>query len=177
MKRILGVDPGLANTGWGVLDADGSRLVHIDHGTIATEAGTAEQERLFAIFSGVTELVQRYRPSLLGVEALYFAKNRKSAIPVAQARGVVLVAAAKEEVHAESHTPQDIKQALTGNGRAEKHQVQEMVRLLLGIEEIPRPDHAADALAAAICCYHLHQFSAMENRASVIRAEGRTDVS
>ncbi|MFP4491041.1 MAG: crossover junction endodeoxyribonuclease RuvC [Spirochaetaceae bacterium] len=177
MKRILGVDPGLANTGWGVLDADGTRLVHIDHGTISTVADTEEQERLFIIFSGITELIQRYRPSLLGVEALYFAKNRKSAIPVAQARGVVLVAAAKEGVHAESHTPQDIKQALTGNGRAEKHQVQEMVRLLLGIEQIPKPDHAADALAAAICCYHLHQFSAEEEKAKKLKTVGRRDVS
>ncbi|MFO7848367.1 MAG: crossover junction endodeoxyribonuclease RuvC [Spirochaetia bacterium] len=172
MIRILGLDPGLANTGWGVLDADGSRLLHIGHGTINTYAGTAEQERLFAIFTGVTELIQHYKPSLLGVEALYFAKNRKSAIPVAQARGVVLVAAAQAKVNTESHTPQDIKQALTGNGRAEKHQVQEMVRLLLGMQEIPKPDHAADALAAAICCYHLHQFSAAGQR-----ADRRKDVS
>lgn len=159
MKRVLGIDPGLANTGWGLLDADGTRLIHIDHGAVTTSSDCAEQNRLLVIYSRVTELIKKYEPDFLGVEALYFAKNRRSAIPVAQARGVVLVAAAQAGIEAASHTPQDIKQALTGNGRAEKHQVQEMVKLLLGLDEIPSSDHSADALAAAICSYHLHQFA------------------
>jgi crossover junction endodeoxyribonuclease RuvC len=158
VKRVIGIDPGLAHTGWGVLEADGTRLIHVDHGTFTTDTESPEQQRLLDIFDAVSDIITNYRPDLIGVEALYFAKNRRSAIPVAQSRGVVLLAAARAGVNAESHTPQDIKQALTGNGRAEKHQVQEMVRLLLGLSEIPKPDHAADALAAAICSYHLHQF-------------------
>mgnify|MGYP006297516357 CR=1 FL=1 len=167
MIRVLGIDPGLANTGWGILDAEGSRLLHIAHGTVTSEAGMEEQYRLLKIFNAIRKLIETYEPALVGVETLYFSKNRRSAIPVAQARGVVLVAAAQAEVETASHNPQDIKQALTGNGRAEKHQVQDMVRLLLGLEEIPRPDHAADALAAAICSYHLRQF----------HSQGREDVS
>jgi len=159
MKRVIGIDPGLANTGWGILDADGTKLLHVDHGSIITDSSMEEQERLLTVFKRITELIEAFKPDLVGVEALYFAKNRRSAIPVAQARGVVLVAAARAGLATESHTPQDIKQALTGNGRAEKHQVQEMVRLILGLSQIPQPDHAADALAAAVCSYHLHQFS------------------
>jgi crossover junction endodeoxyribonuclease RuvC len=164
MIRILGIDPGLANTGWGVLEAEGSRLLHVAHGTVTSDADMEEQARLLKIFNAVRELINTYEPGLIGVESLYFAKNRRSAIPVAQARGVVLVAAAHAGVATASHTPQDIKQALTGNGRAEKHQVQDMLRLLLGLEEIPHPDHAADALAAAICSYHLRQFPLQERR-------------
>ncbi len=158
MKRIIGIDPGLAHTGWGVLDADGSRLIHIEHGTIDTEADEPEEERLLRIYRTVKEKILQYQPDLIGVEVLFFAKNRRSASPVAQARGAVLVASARLKIPVENHTPQDIKQALTGNGRAEKFQVQEMVRIILGLSEIPKPDHAADALAAAICSYHLHQF-------------------
>ncbi len=164
MTRVLGIDPGLANTGWGILDAEGSRILHVEHGTVTSAADMEEKSRLLNIFNAVRDLIDTYEPSLIGVESLYFSKNRRSAIPVAQARGVVLVAAAHSGVETASHTPQDIKQALTGNGRAEKHQVQEMVRLLLGLDEIPHPDHAADALAAAICSYHLQQFRSRELR-------------
>lgn len=102
----------------------------------------------------MTELLKEFSPSAAGIEALFFAKNRTSAIPVAEARGVLLLALHQWEVPSFEYPPQEIKQALTGSGRAEKHQVQEMVRLLLGLTEVPNPDHASDALGAAICCYH-----------------------
>lgn len=158
MIRILGIDPGLAHTGWGLIEGHSNRLQHLEHGTIHTSAETKHAERLLAIHSKVEELIQEYNPEFVAVEALYFAKNRRSGIPVAEARGVVLLAAARAAVDSRSYTPLEIKQALTGNGRAEKQQVQEMVRLMLGLGSLPKPDHASDALAAAICCYHSYQF-------------------
>jgi len=158
MIRILGVDPGLAHTGWGLLEGRGNRLHHIDHGTIVTTPEEDPAVRVYKIFKVLKALLDTHRPQLVGIEALYFAKNRRSAIPVAEARGAILVAAASGGVPVRSCTPLEIKKALTGNGRAEKFQVQEMVRIMLGLESVPSPDHAADALAAAICSYHLHQF-------------------
>jgi crossover junction endodeoxyribonuclease RuvC len=151
----MGIDPGLAETGWGMLGADGSRFAHLDHGIITTSADWRSQERLQAIYNGIVSAMERYRPDYAGVESLYFARNRSSAIPVAEARGVVLLACSHCGIPAYSYSPPEIKQALTGNGRAEKRQVQEMVKLMLGLEKIPRPDHTADALAAAICGYHM----------------------
>jgi len=159
MIRILGIDPGLANTGWGIIEADSNRLFHIAHGTIVTDKGTEPAQRVFQIYTAVREVICSYSPRLAGIETLYFAKNRRSAIPVAEARGALLVALAQECIDCVSHTPLEIKQALTGSGRAEKRQVQEMVRMMLGLEQVPQPDHAADALAAAICAYHMKQFS------------------
>ncbi len=158
MIRILGVDPGLAHTGWGVLEARGNRLVHIDHGTIHTGANEDPALRVYAIYKELSGLLDLHTPRMVGVEALFFAKNRRSAIPVAEARGAVLVAVASKGIPVRSCSPLEIKKALTGNGRAEKVQVQEMVRIMLGLDSIPSPDHAADALAAAICSYHLYEF-------------------
>lgn len=159
MIRILGIDPGLADTGWGLIEGHSNRLHHIAHGTIRTAAETQHAERLLAIHTRVEALIQEYNPHFVAVEALYFAKNRRSGIPVAEARGVVLLAAARAEVESLSFTPLEIKQALTGNGRAEKQQVQEMVKFMLGLASLPKPDHASDALAAAICCFHTYQFN------------------
>jgi len=152
---ILGVDPGLAKTGYGVIRIEGDRIHHVSHRIISTAADIATGERLSIIYSGITAAVKLHRPDYAAVENLYFSKNISSAFPVAQARGVVLLALAQGGVETREYTPLEIKQAITGNGRAEKRQVQELVRFLLALQEIPKPDHASDALAAAICCYHL----------------------
>jgi crossover junction endodeoxyribonuclease RuvC len=151
MIRILGIDPGLAETGYGIIDVRGSRYVHICHGVISTPAEMNTGERLCLIYNELDELVKTYSPKEAGIENLYFAKNITSALPVAQARGVALLLLAQRKVSAGSYPPQMIKQAIVGHGRATKHQVQELVRVLLGLIEPPKPDHAADALAAAIC--------------------------
>ncbi len=151
MKRIIGIDPGLANTGWGVVDADGTRYVYRDHGVISTKSSMGVGERLLFIYDSLVAVIAKFKPVEAGIESLYFARNITSAIPVAQARGIVLLALAQKQIQASEYPPQAIKQAIVGAGRAEKQQVQDMVRVLLGLPEIPRPDHAADALAAAIC--------------------------
>ena len=154
MTRVLGFDPGLANTGWGVIDADAGRLKPIAYGSITTAAGTPGGERLSIIYDGAVELIRKYSPEIAGIESIYFARNVKSAIPVAEAKGVLLLALQKNGVRSFEYTPIQIKQAITGAGRAEKHQVQELLRILLGLSDIPRPDHAADALGAAVCCFN-----------------------
>lgn len=152
--RILGVDPGLASTGLAVVDASARSFRHVYSGVVTTDPGMAVGERLDAIYRAVVELIQRYKPREAGVESLYFAKNATSAIPVAQARGVVLLALAHGGIEAAEYPPQAIKQAIVGTGRAEKRQVQELVRIILGLTSVPASDHAADALAAAVCHYH-----------------------
>ena len=159
MIHIVGIDPGLAHTGWGVIHCSARRLYHVSHGTITTEAETDPALRVLKIHNSLREILSEHKPQLVGIETLYFAKNRRSAIPVAEARGAVLVAVAESGAQCTSYTPLEIKQALTGNGRAEKNQVQEMVRIMLGLQEVPTSDHAADALAAAICAFHMYQFS------------------
>ena len=158
MNIVMGIDPGLAQTGWGMLRAEGSRFAHIGHGTITTPSEWSAQDRLLTIHDRIVSVIEEYGPAFCGVESLYFAKNISSAIPVAEARGAVLLACARSGVPAQGYSPQEIKQALTGHGRAEKRQVQEMVKIMLGLEAIPSSDHAADALAAAICSYHMHAF-------------------
>jgi crossover junction endodeoxyribonuclease RuvC len=151
MTRVLGIDPGLAATGWGLVDADGSRYRYVRHGVITTPANTDIGIRLRSIFHELQAVISENRPAEAGVEMLYFARNATSAIPVAQARGVVFLALSLADVPAFEYPPQAIKQSIVGQGRAEKGQVQELVRILLGLSEIPRPDHSSDALAAAIC--------------------------
>ncbi len=154
MTTILGIDPGLAGTGYGVIQAKGSKISYVTHGTISTQPTLGSGKRLQKIHFEICEIIRQYAPVVAGIENLYFAKNITSAFPVAQARGVALLAFAQSNIDIREFPPQEIKQAITGNGRAEKHQVQELVRFLLSLDEIPRPDHAADALATAICCYH-----------------------
>ncbi|MFQ3620899.1 MAG: crossover junction endodeoxyribonuclease RuvC [Spirochaetales bacterium] len=151
MNRILGLDPGLAETGYGIIEIKGGRYIHITHGVISTPSYEEVGKRLETIYGEICTLIKTYQPAEAGIETLYFAKNAKSAIPVAEARGVALLALSVSGIPASSYPPQAIKQAIVGQGKAEKHQVQELVRLLLGMGEIPKPDHAADALAAAIC--------------------------
>ena len=151
MKRVLGIDPGLASTGWGIVETDGSRYRYLDAGVIRTPASLPIGERLVIIYNDVRNRIDSYAPDGAGVEQLYFARNATSGIPVAHARGVVFLALAQAGVPTGEYPPQAIKKAIVGVGRADKAQVQELVRVLLGLAEVPRPDHASDALAAAIC--------------------------
>ncbi|MFP4375473.1 MAG: crossover junction endodeoxyribonuclease RuvC [Spirochaetales bacterium] len=160
MTRVLGVDPGLAATGWGVVDADGSRNSYVAHGTIDTPAADQLGARLSKIYDELTAVVRSYNPAAAGIEQLYFARNTSSALPVAHARGVVLLGLEQRSVAAFEYPPQEIKQSIVGSGRATKEQVQEMVRVLLGLNEVPKPNHSADALAAALC--HIAHAGAME---------------
>ena len=156
MIRVLGFDPGLANTGWGVIDADTSRMIPVAYGSITTPARLSSGERLNMIYDKSVELSKKFNPQAAGIENLFFAKNVTSALPVAQAKGILLLALYQAGIEAYEYTPMQIKQNITGNGRADKNQVQQMIKLLLGLKEIPKPDHAADALGAAVCCYNTH---------------------
>jgi crossover junction endodeoxyribonuclease RuvC len=151
---VLGIDPGLANTGYGVV-ASRSRecggLIALDGGVIRTRAQLAQERRLAQIHEALQALLAEHRPDAVALEELYFGQNARSAFAVGQARGVVMLAAGQHGVACSSYTPQQIKGAVCGSGRAEKGQVARMVRALLGLERDPRPDHAADALAVAIC--------------------------
>ncbi len=154
MTRVIGIDPGLANTGWGIIETDGIRFRYIDHGTIETTNKFPPNIRLKDIYEQLCAVIEKFKPSHAGIETLYFAKNVSSALPVSQARGVQLLTLGLNNIKTGEYTPIQIKQAVVGNGRASKKQVQDMVKLLLKLKAIPKPDHAADALAAAIC--HVH---------------------
>ena len=148
---VLGIDPGVANTGYGIVARDRGRLVALDGGVVETAAGTDAGARLALIHARVGELLDAYRPDAVAVEDLYFGTNARSAFAVGQARGVVILAAGQRAIRCASYTPQQIKTAVTGSGRAGKEQVQRMVQTLLSLPELPAPNHAADALAVAIC--------------------------
>ncbi|HOT61901.1 MAG TPA: crossover junction endodeoxyribonuclease RuvC [Treponemataceae bacterium] len=160
-RTIIGIDPGLAHTGWGILTFERSRLRYVSHGVIATPAGLIHQERLLMIHRALEEVLDAYGPSEAGMETLYFAKNVTSAMGVAEARGVVTLSLALRGIALGEFTPHAIKQAVVGVARADKAQVQESVRVLLGLTERPKPDHAADALAAAIARAHTADVAAM----------------
>ena len=147
----MGVDPGLASTGWGVLDDAPGGIKYVDHGIIKTKADCPHAQRLFFIMHSLRLIIEKYKPSEAVVENLFFGKNVSSAIPVAEARGVISACFAEKKIPMRELTPNAIKKGVTGNVGADKKQVQEMVRIILGLEEIPKPDHTADALAAAIC--------------------------
>jgi len=151
IRRIIGIDPGLASTGWGIVDCAGGRVRYIDHGSIETKAGEPLAERLLTIMQSISSVLDTYRPTESAVEILYFGRNVSSAIPVAEARGVIFAALAEHGLPVCELRPNAIKQGVAGVARADKKQVQEMVRIILGLEEKPKPDHAADALGAAIC--------------------------
>jgi crossover junction endodeoxyribonuclease RuvC len=148
---VLGIDPGTAHTGYGVVLSRGSRLAALDGGVIETPAGLPLEQRLVTIHRRVGELIDEHQPLAVAVEDLYFGRNVHSALAVGQARGVVLLAAGSAGLPCFSYTPQQVKQSVCGSGGAAKDQVQRMVGALLALPEPPRPDHAADALAVAIC--------------------------
>jgi crossover junction endodeoxyribonuclease RuvC len=158
VRRIIGIDPGLAASGWGIVDFDNQRLIYIAHGCIETHPDRSGAERLFYIYKAFCSVLDTYQPRESAIETIYFGRNITSAMPVAEARGVLSMALAEREIPVRDFSPRLIKQAVVGRGTADKGQIQEMVRLLLGLEAIPTPDHAADALGAAVCCAHSSLF-------------------
>ncbi|MBN2657693.1 MAG: crossover junction endodeoxyribonuclease RuvC [Spirochaetales bacterium] len=155
MSRVLGIDPGLANAGWGIIDVEGNRLTFVAYGSISTDSKIPAPLRLKEIYDKLSVVIEKYSPAEAGMETLYFAKNVKTALPVAEARGVLSLCLVQSGLILSEYTPLQIKQAVVGNGHADKNQVQQMVKLILGLDKIPKPDHAADALAAAICHVHM----------------------
>jgi crossover junction endodeoxyribonuclease RuvC len=151
MQVVMGIDPGAANLGFGIVRVEGSRMVALDGGVVTTSAEQPLERRLQRIYRALVELIAWHEPKALAVEDVYFGKNVRSAMAVGQACGVSMLAAAEREVPCFAYTPQAIKMAVCGSGGAGKKQVQRMVGTLLGLPEPPTPDHAADALAVAIC--------------------------
>ena len=152
--RILGIDPGYAIVGYGVIEFSGGRYYALDYGAITTDADTPFPQRLQQIYNGLISVIIRNDPDALSIERLYFQNNQKTAIAVAEARGVILLAAQNSNLPISEYTPLQVKMAVTGYGQAHKPQVMEMTRRLLKLEKVPRPDDTADALAIAICHAH-----------------------
>ncbi len=148
---VLGIDPGLANTGYGVVRRQGGRMVALDGGVIETRAGVPIERRLADVYAGVDALLQEHAPDAVALEELYFGQNVRTAFAVGHARGVVMLAAGRHGLPCASYTPQKVKSSVCGHGRAGKEQVARMVQSLLDLPELPTPDHAADALAVAMC--------------------------
>ena len=152
--RILGIDPGLAIVGWGVIDYEKSKFRTVAYGALRTPAGICTEERLRLIYEGMCALLKKYQPDAVAIEELFFTNNITTGIRVAEARGVLLLAARQAGVQIQEYSPPQVKQAVVGYGKAEKKQVMSMVTVLLGLKEIPKPDDTADALAIAICHAH-----------------------
>lgn len=152
--RILGIDPGYAILGYGVVEMVGNKFKVIEYGAVTTDAGMSMTDRLKHIYYSLMEIIDRTEPDEAAIEELFFNTNTKTAIKVGQARGVAILACANSGLAVEEYTPLQIKQALTGYGRADKKQVQTMVKTILNLKEVPKPDDTADAVAAAICHGH-----------------------
>ncbi len=148
---VIGIDPGTATTGYGIIKAKNKKYNCLNYGVIKTSSKWKAEDRLQKINQEFKTLIDKYNPNVLAIESLFFFKNAKTAIPVSQARGVILAAASHKGIAVHEYTPLQAKIVTVGHGRAEKKQVQEMVKLLLGLKEIPSPDDASDALAVAIC--------------------------
>ncbi len=152
--RIIGIDPGYAIVGVGCIDYEGNRFKIVEYGAITTEAGEDMTDRLKKIYDEAVEIITRTKPDALAIEELFFQNNQKTAINVAQARGVLILAAKNHGVPVFEYTPLQVKQAVVGYGRADKKQVQQMTKAILNLSEIPKPDDTADALALAVCHAH-----------------------
>ena len=159
--RILGLDPGTGRTGYGVIDAVDGQLTAVTYGIITTPANTPMPQRLQTLYQDLTALIREYQPETAGVEELFFGRNTTTAITVGQARGVILLALANANLSVGEYSPPKIKDAVTGYGKADKAQMQLMVRNLLDLEETPRPDDAADGLAVAIAHYQYYRFATL----------------
>lgn len=155
--RILGIDPGIAIVGFGFVDKVGSKVTPVQYGCIQTEAHTPEEDRLLQVYEGMRQLIEKYKPEAVAFEKLFFNRNVTTAMSVSQARGVLVLAAVQSGLPIAEYTPMQVKQAIVGYGKAEKKQVQEMVRMFLKLQAIPKPDDVADALAVAIC--HAHSYT------------------
>ena len=152
--RILGIDPGYAIVGYGIIDYIGGRFSVVAYGAVTTPADMPFPERLRSIYNDLKFLIEKYNPEALAIEKLFFNTNTTTAIDVAQARGVIVLAAQNGGLNISEYTPLQVKQSVTGYGRAEKHQVMEMTKSLLSLKSVPKPDDTADALALAVCHAH-----------------------
>ena len=157
--RILGIDPGFAITGFSIIDYIGNRFKLIDSGAITTKAGEPFPLRLLKLNDDIEQIIDEYKPDAISIEELFFNNNAKTAINVAQARGVILVAGCKKNIPTYEYTPLQIKQAVVGYGRADKMQVQKMVKTILNVDKLPKLDDTTDSMAAAICHAHSAKFS------------------
>jgi len=153
---IMGIDPGFAITGYGIVKYEGNKFSVIDYGAITTEASMKLPQRLLMLSNKLDELIARYKPDAISIEELFFNKNIKTALTVGHGRGVAVLSAAKSGIDVYEYTPLQVKQAVVGYGRAEKSQIQQMIKVILNLDEIPKPDDVADALAVAIC--HAHSY-------------------
>ena len=162
---ILGIDPGYAIVGYGVIKYEGGKMSVVDYGKITTEANIPLSKRLKLIYDSLSHLIETFKPDVVAVEELFFNSNVKTAIAVGHARGVIILAAANKNLKIAEYTPLQIKQAVVGYGRADKNQVQQMVKMFLKLKEVPKPDDTADALAVAIC--HANS-SALSNQLGLV---------
>lgn len=160
---ILGVDPGTAITGYGIIKVAGNKFQPLEYGCVYTEAHYPDEIRLKKIYENISALIEKYKPDELAVEELFFNKNIRTALSVGQARGVILLAGALQGIPVNEYTPLQVKQSVVGYGRAQKQQVQHMIKILLNLPEIPKPNDAADALAIAVCHAHFKQTQVRSN--------------
>ncbi|MGP0586824.1 crossover junction endodeoxyribonuclease RuvC [Paenibacillus timonensis] len=166
--RILGIDPGIAIVGFGFIDKQGSKVTPVQYGCIQTEAHTADEERLLHVYEAMVQLIDKYKPEAVAFEKLFFNRNVTTAMSVSQARGVLVLAAVQKGLPIAEYTPMQVKQAIVGYGKAEKRQVQEMTRMFLKLQAIPKPDDVADALAVAVC--HAHSYTLNSKINEVLRS-------
>ena len=163
---ILGIDPGLAHTGWGIVETRGALFRARAYGCVTTKASEPIDQRLGKIFNEITRAIEIYHPTQLAIEKIFFGENTRSALATAQARGAAIVACSQAGLEVGEYTPMQIKQAVVGTGAADKHQVIYMVRTVLALDHDPHPDHAADALAAAVCHANLNRTKELSRRAA-----------
>jgi len=175
--RILGIDPGLANTGYALIEHAGNQSRLLDHGCIVTTTSQNPAQRLHQIHERIVQVIREGKPDAAALEQLFFSINVKSAMAVSEARGVIILATVHSNLPLTEYTPQQIKQAVTGGGRAGKEQVQRMVRVLLSLEEIPGTTHEADAMAIALCHAHSHGFASALKQAGVAAAPASARLS
>lgn len=164
IMRVLGVDPGLSITGYGVVEKEKNSFYSIDFGYISTPSQLAPSQRLLIIYKGLKKLIAQFCPEAMAMERLFFCKNTRTALQVGEARGALYIAATEKELPVFEYTPLQVKQAVTGYGRADKKQVQQMVYLLLNLKKIPSPDDAADALAVALCHLQSYRWNMLTRR-------------
>lgn len=173
--RILGIDPGTAIVGYGIIDYNGRKYEVVDYGCIFTEKDENMETRLEKIYDKLDLIIKKYKPDAMAIEELFFFKNNKTVISVGQARGVIVLCGKKNKVHISGYTPLQVKMGITGYGRADKQQVQKMVATILNLEEIPYPDDAADALAIAVT--HINTVSSsvgvVKNKEEIIKKSGK----
>jgi len=165
---IIGIDPGTAITGYGIVKKDKNCLKCLEYGCIRTDSILPQGERLKKINSELNKLIKKYRPEVMAVENIYFFKNLKTAMPVSQSKGIILFTAAKKKIPVYEFTPPQVKMTITGFGRASKKQMQEMIKVIFKLEKIPKPDDAADALSIAVCCAN-----ALDNKKGMERGQPR----